>query len=126
MNNLYYMVSDETATGEGSTLSIMICRAQPENHHWRQPPMWAYTPDGDPMYHEGELHIGVTEQNIAKDYFANQFGNWSARRCVLLDKQDFLANYGAFIPEAVLNMLKELPKWPPGFSWYQQLYVNYS
>lgn len=126
MADLYYMVSDETATGDGSTLSMMVCRAEPEDHHWRQPPMWTFTPDGDPMYHEGEFHHGVTQESIAADYFANQFGNWRARCCKLLSKQEFLDNYRAFVPEAVLNILKELPKWPPGFRWYQQLYVNYS
>ena len=87
--------------------------------------MWGFTPDGDPIYHEGLLKVGVTPETVAREQFADVFGEWQARGCRVFCKAEFLEKYLPFIPGALATVLASDRDWPQEINWHQQMYIKY-
>jgi hypothetical protein len=124
-NQLMFMVSDRTDPGNNNPVCMMVCKPEIQEHHWSQPPMWGFTPDGDPIYHEGLLKVGVTPETVAREQFADVFGEWQARGCRVFCKAEFLEKYLPFIPGALATVLASDRDWPQEINWHQQMYIKY-
>lgn len=121
-----FMVSDRHDHGGASPLHMMVCTPKLQDHHWSELPHWSFTPDGDPIYNEGTLHIGVTPESVAQEQFADVFGDWQAKGCRIFSKAEFLEKYLPFIPGALATVLASDKAWPQQIYWHQQIYISYS
>ena len=125
---LQYVVCDYMATGEGSTLCILITKAYPEHEDYEESN--SYTdPDGSFHFEMPELKEGITPSLIAKRQFIKEFGDYYARGAEILEEKDFLLRCAGRLPAYVVSMI-EAQKWPDraaGNLYYtSKLHVNYS
>ena len=121
----YFVVSDYSATGEGRTISILITRARPRRQDYEIEPKfdfangkWTYT-EGTLKYSREEIAVRSLKEKI-DSYF---------HPCVdLLDKDQFLKSYRAFVPTAILDIVEEKdPRGHPfAFEWHSNYHFNYS
>lgn len=121
MNNLHFVVSDYYATGEGSTVSIMVLnpRMHITDNDWEIKPHF-----GDNMkFIEGTLKDSVTYETIALRIFAEKFGGWFAHGATFLSKEEFLQKTKNKIPVMLENIIKE--DIATTF-WFSQLHINLS
>jgi len=120
-NNLHFIISDYSATGEGSTVSIMVLnpRMHITDNDWEISPHF----DENMKFVEGTLKDSVTNEDIALRIFTDIFGGWFAHGATLLSKEEFLQKTKNRIPVMLENIIKE--NIATTF-WYSQLHINLS
>ena len=125
---LQYVVCDYMATGEGSTVCILITKAYPEHDDYEKSNSYT-NPDGSFHFEMPELKEGITPGLIAKRQFAQEFGDYYALGAENLDEKEFLLRFASRLPEYVVKMI-EAQKWPDraaaNFYYASRLHVNYS
>lgn len=120
-DRLQYIVSDNFATGEGRTISMMISLPYPTDEDYEVKPRitedWQYIP-------------GVLKNSlkiIAARRFVEKFGSWEAACAENLSREDFMSRYGHMVPDAVKKLSDpESKDLPPNIQWHQQLHFNFS
>lgn len=125
MTNLVYMGSDYYATGEGITVSLLVARPIPNEADIAVPSKLEQDDTGAYVYVPPVLRDGVTERTMGLRLFIKEFDSWVARGVRFFTREQFLEEYSAHVPTSVRRILED-ENLPPGFSWKQQLYVNYS
>lgn len=125
---LQYVVCDYMATGEGSTLCILITMAYPAHDDYEE--STSYTnPDGSFHFEMPALKEGITPGLIAIRQFAEEFGDYYAIGAENLYEKDFLIRCASRLPAYVVKMIED-QKWPDraagNFYYASKLHVNYS
>ena len=114
---LYQFVAcDYFATGEGSTISLLITRAYAGAEDWEERPSSANDWTGKLKY---------SKQAIATRIFVEKFGSYLAHGVVNLPREEFLEKYGKHLPTIVLKLLTSEDQ-PGNLSFSQQLHFNFS
>lgn len=125
MSNLVYMGSDYYATGEGVTVSLLVARPIPTEEDIAVPSKLEKDDTGVYVYVPPVLRDGTTERTMGLRLFIKEFDSWQAQGVRFFTREQFLEEYSAHVPTSVRRILED-ERLPPGFSWKQQLYVNYS
>lgn len=117
-----YVVSENYATGEGLTVSILITRATPLLEDYLEP---SYIDD------QGKFHFNSKTKNTANERalkeFNSKFGDFYSIGAEILDRYEFFHRYQKYVPDFLYKTLDPDQSFPPaGFFWYSQIYVNYS
>lgn len=110
----YYIVSDNFATGEGRTVSILITRA------------YAGREDRDENYN---LKPESTPEFRAMREFIDKFGAWVATLATPITKEDLLKSYKHYLPEYAIKIItddSDSNLHPGNFNYSATLHVNFS
>jgi hypothetical protein len=125
---LHYVLCDYLATGEGSTVCILITRAYPSQEDYEESKSYT-TDDGSFHWAPSQVKEGVTSSTIALREFAQEFGDFYLRGAEYLSEQDFLIRCASRLPAYVVKMIEE-QKWPDraagNFYYASKFHVNYS
>lgn len=118
----YYLASDYYATGEGRTLSLMICIPYAREEDYEVPAHFK-----DNVFVEGIRKKGHTDKVIAIRTFIEEFGNWYGQGVELFDRDTFFKKFGHLIPDLAKDMTEPDRNDRPGnFYWKQELHFNFS
>lgn len=120
-DRLHYMFCDYMATGEGRTISLMICMPYPKPEDYEAQPrideQWQYVP--------GTLKTSYSD--IAARRFRETFGDYMAIGIEHASRDEFIKHWGKFIPESVQRLTDPDEKDPPGnVQWHMQFHFNFS
>lgn len=123
-----FVISDDFATGEGRTVSLLITRAYPKDDDYEEDSRNKSYRDDDGKFHfvMPTLKEGRTPRYRAAREFVEKFGGWAGRGAEFLSRDEFLAKYGRFLPEHVVKFLKDTEDDSGNFNYYSQYHVNYS
>lgn len=100
INNFDYAVSRYSATGEGSTICILISRA---------------------------LEIeGTAKEEVIRKEFSDVFSPWQARGMEILPQEKFLERYGKLIPKYVENAILDPTFKSSSFYYFSEVHMNFS
>lgn len=100
---MQYLVTNYYATGEGSTVCMLITKAYPKNN------------DG----------IDKTPEEIALNEFREKFGGYLALGVENMPKDKFIERYKNHLPEFVLRFIQEDGK-AGNFNFSQRFHINFS
>lgn len=110
------------ATGEGSTISLLITRAYPRHDDYEVPPETVYT-DGKYHINPGVVKVGPGFRAIRQ--FAETFDSFIARGAELYNYESFMAKYGHHLPEYMKkNLTSDDP--PGNLNYFSQIHLNFS
>jgi hypothetical protein len=110
------------ATGEGSTISLLITRAYPRTDDYEVPPETVYT-DGKYQFNPGVVKVGPGFRAIRE--FAEVFGSFIARGAELYNYESFMAKFGHHLPEYMQKIGADDD--PPGnLNYFSQIHLNFS
>lgn len=123
-DKLQFLVSDNFATGEGRTISILITRAYPRSEDYGESKSHMNA-DGSFHFEMPDLKEGVTPRVIALREFIELFGNWNAQIAENLSREEFLDRYGHHLPAYGKTMLQDADD-SGNFKYSSQYHVNYS
>lgn len=126
MSNLYYLVSDYFATGEGRCISMMITCVEYNDDDYQTKPKWYTDENGQWVYDEGILKEGMSEVVSLTKKFVKEYGDWYGRGLEILTRNEYLERYNSCIPEFVKNITDPNKGTIPWFEWKQQIYFNFS
>lgn len=126
MQELYHLVSDYFATGEGRCISMMITHAEFEKEDYQVSPNWYIDEDSQWVYKEGVLKEGITETVVLTRKFVKEYGDWYGRGLEILTRNEYFERYDSCIPEFVKNITDPNKGTIPWFEWKQQIYFNFS
>lgn len=112
-----YIVSDYSATGEGTTISILITRAYPRADDYE-----------DLKVMPPKLKEGHTAKVRAAREFSEKFDGFYLRGAENLSREEFLRGYGHHLPQYIAkNILSAEGLDRPGnFNYSLQIHLNYS
>jgi hypothetical protein len=123
MEELYqFLACNYYATGEGTTLSLLITRAYPisddyESHGGYDKDTGEYTP---PV-----LKKGHTAKVRAAREFSDKFGGYYLQGAENLTREEFLARYSNHLPSYMSKLLSSEDH-PGNLNFSLQLHLNYS
>lgn len=126
MSELYYLVSDYFATGEGRCISMMICRPEFEKEDYVSKPKWYVDQNNNWVFEEGVLKEGITEKVVLAREFVKEYDHWYGRGLEFLSRDEFFERFSSFVPEFVKSITDPNKGRIPYFKWKQQLYFNFS
>lgn len=118
---LYYVVSDYSASGEGRTISILITQGIFEEKDYETKTEYIENSDGSFSVKEGILKRSMNF--ILLREFALRFGAFHYYGAEILTKDEFITRYKQFISHTVLEFLDSNVG---AFHYDMQLSVNYS
>lgn len=124
--NYQFLVTDDFATGEGRTVSILITRAYPRSEDYDREKSNSGTVDGKFHFEMPPLKEGVTPESIALREFIACFGGWTARLAESYSREAFLERWGVYLPIHVVRFLTDTEDDSGNFKYHSQYHVNYS
>lgn len=127
---LHFVVSDYMATGEGSSLCILITMAYPQHDDYDLTDNKSHrNEDGSFHFEMPSLKDGITPETIALRQFKEEFGNYHARGAQIMSEKDFLLRHSKHIPEYIVKVIDN-QRWPDkaaGNVYYASIvHLNYS
>ena len=128
-DRLQFIFSEDFASGEGNTISLMITRAYPRHEDYVVDPNNKSHKNEDGSFHfvMPTLKENNTPRFRAAREFAEKFGGgWSLYGAEFLSRQEFLAKCGRYLPEHVVKFLGNTEDDSGNFKYYSQWHVNYS
>lgn len=126
MSNLYYLVSDYFATGEGTTVSMMICTPKYHIDDYITIPKWSINDQNEWVYDKGVLKQGITDHVVLAREFLEEYGEWFGGGLEILSRDEFFERFGEYVPSIVKNITESKENTVPYFKWKQQTHYNYS
>ena len=110
------------ATGEGSTISLLITRAYPRQEDYDVPPETIYV-DGKYTFNAGSIKNGPGFRAIRQ--FAETFDGFIARGAELYNYESFMAKYSHHLPDYMQkNLTSDEP--PGNLNYFSQIHLNFS
>ena len=125
---LHYVVSDYLATGEGSTVCILITKAYPAHDDYEESNSHINS-DGSFHFEMPKLKEGITPEIIALRQFKEEFGDYFAIGAEYLDEKEFLRRYAARLPSHFPMLIADQHdenKAAGNFYYVSRFHVNYS
>ena len=110
------------ATGEGSTISLLITRAFPRYDDYEIPPETKYE-DGKYHWNPGVVKVGPGFRALRQ--FAETFDSFYARGAELYNYESFMAKYGHHLPEYIKTNLTADDQ-PGNLNYFSQIHLNFS
>ena len=122
-DDLYsFVASHYYATGEGSTISLLITRAYARTDDYEVLPETVYT-DGKYHFNPGVVKMGPGFRAIRE--FAEVFDSFTARGAELYNYESFMAKFGHHLPEYMKkNLTSDEP--PGNLKYFSQIHLNFS
>jgi hypothetical protein len=116
-----YMVADYYATGEGRTVMILITRAPTTDEDYEIKP--SIDSNG---YNPGKEKNTKIVRALRE--FIEKFGGYYGSGAQILNRHDFVSQYGNFIPDAVrtLTDINNKDLVPPAFHYESSIHLNFS
>lgn len=108
-----YLACDYYATGEGSSVMLLITRAYPKSD------------DYIPNVYPSQLKKGHSPKVIAAREFAEEFGGYYLQGAENLTREEFLKRFGNHLPPYVEKLLND-PDQPGNFNLKLKIHMNYS
>lgn len=115
-DNLQFIGGQYFATGEGSTIMILITRAYPRQDDYSTPSTFE-----DGKFTPGVL--GNTAKFRAAREFVEKYGGYMAQVGENLPRAEFLEKYGRWVPEPVL---KALDSDSGNLNYSAEFHINFS
>jgi hypothetical protein len=106
----FYIATDYYATGEGRTICLLITRAYPRASDY-------YDGRLKPEWKDGEKR--------ARRDFTERFGGWMSRVAEVMDQDEFVSRFDAYLPLVLKNVLKSDDR-PGNLHWSQEFHMNFS
>lgn len=122
-DDLYvFVASHYYATGEGSTVSLLITRAYARHEDYEVPPETVYV-DGKYHYNPGVVKFGPGFRAIRE--FAEVFDGFYARGAELYNYENFMKKFGHHLPEYMQKNLTSEDA-PGNLRYFSQIHMNFS
>lgn len=122
-DDLYtFVASHYYATGEGSTISLLITRAYARTDDYEVPPETVYT-DGKYHFNPGVVKVGPGFRAIRE--FAEVFDGFYARGAELYNYESFMAKFGHHLPDYMKRNLTSDDQ-PGNLNYFSQIHMNFS
>lgn len=118
---LYYVVSDYSASGEGRTISILITQGIFEEEDYETKTEYIENSDGSFSVKEGILKRSMNF--ILLREFASLFGAFHYHGAEILTKDEFITRYKHFISDSIINFLDSNAG---AFHYYNQFHINFN
>ena len=125
---LHYVVMDYMATGEGSTICILITMAYPAHDDYEKTESHT-NPDGSFHWEMPKLKEGVTPEVIALRQFKEEFGAYYAMGAEIVSEEKFKERWIRHCPayiEKIIDDQKDEKQGAGNVYYASKLHVNYS
>jgi len=113
-----FLACDYFATGEGSTVMLLITRAYPRTDDYETPSDFV----------DGKFVPGTLKNSAkfrAAREFADEFGGYYLQGAENLSREEFLKRFGNHLPAYLINLLED-PDRPGNLNFKQSLHLNFS
>lgn len=112
MSNLYFVISDYFATGEGSTRALLITRAYPSAEDYVEPVDY------------NNIKYKNTGEERALRAMADWIGPYFAQGAELISKEEFLEKYERHCAPYIKNIVEKNDA--GAFTYFTYLHLNFS
>ena len=125
---LHYVVSDYLATGEGSTVCVLVTMAYPDAEDYEDDESHM-DPDGAFHFVMPKLKEGVTPEKIALREFKKEFGNYFSIGAEIVTEEEFKKRWIRHCPayiEKIINNQKDETLAAGNVYYASKFHINYS
>lgn len=121
-SSLRFMVCNYGATGEGHTVSILICTMHVQSSEWEhRPKVDLGTRDQPAKYSPGKLNC--TPRDVLTRQFSDVFGSYLTIGIEFLDWETMKEDYAAYLPSALAERVERRDC---HLKFQTQVHVNFS